>query len=165
MIRLISKVFSVAILAGSMIILSGCPGDSSATDPMKVQLGKLSKTWTMVTPNGAVYDGSYDRSAYFTGFKLTISGTYDKNNPDGPYSYSVAGSMQEPSPWPASGTWTFSGVDKGSDSGTLIRDDGVGITYFIDSSGKLVVTFDCVSCNYPGAKVASVNDTWQFTFQ
>ena len=156
----------MVILVGSVLVLSNCKDPKDAADPMKVQLGKLSKTWTMISPNGAIYDGTDDRSTpEFTGFTLTLSGTFSSSSPEGPYSYSVGGSRQEPSPWPTSGEWSFNSVDKGSDSGTIVRSDDVPMTYNINSSGQLVITFTCPEgvCNYLGAK--TVEGTWQFTFQ
>jgi hypothetical protein len=163
--KFFNKALSVAILVGSVIVLSGCPGSDGATAPEKIQLEKLSKQWTMVTPNGALFDGTDDRSGAFTGFKLTISGTFNKDTPEGPYNFAVTGSMQEPSPWPASSTWSFNNIEKGSDAGTVLRSDGVPMSYSIDSTGKLVLTFTCVTCDYPGARTGTVNDEWQFTFQ
>ena len=162
MIRFFVKAASAIVLVGSMIALSGCPGTSEGTDPMKVQLGKLSKTWSIVS---ADLDGD-DRTGAFTGFKLTISGTFNKSNPPGPYTYSVSGSMQEPNPWdPTGGEWTFNSVDKGANSGTMVRNDGVPMTYSINSSGQLTLGLQCSSCAYPGARVATVNGQWTFVLQ
>ncbi|MDH4057505.1 MAG: hypothetical protein OEU76_02015, partial [Cyclobacteriaceae bacterium] len=100
----------------------------------------------------------------FTNFKLTISGTFNTSNPEGPYNFSVSGSRPTPSPWPASGSWTFTNIGTG-DTGSLLRNDGVPMVYTISSGGQLTISdLICTSCNYPGAKTEQVNGTWVFTF-
>jgi len=156
--KLQQRILSALIII-SLAIFSGCGSDeASKKSPEETQLKKLKKTWNIVS---AELD-DVSRTADFTGFKLTIEGTYDKNASAGdfPYDFSVSGSRPDPSPWAATGNWEF-----GTSAETqIVRDDNVGITYSINSSGELSMTFQCVSCNYPGSRVGQVNGIWEFKF-
>lgn len=156
------------LLVASMLVFWGCGSDSAKTAPEKTALKKLSKTWSIKTTGGASLDGT-DRTSDFTNFKLTISGSFDSGNPEGPYAFSVQGSRPDPSPWPGAdlgsdGTWTFASVaDKTGTSGQIIREeDGVGITYSINSAGELSLLFTCSTCDYAGNRVSQVNGNWTF---
>lgn len=155
----IKGIGSIGVLMIVAAFFTNC-GDDKGSDPAeKIQLDKLSKTWNIVS---ASLDGTV-RTGDFTDFKLTISGTFNSNNPDGPYNFSVSGSRPTPSPWPGSGTWTFSSIGTG-DTGTLLRNDDVSMIYTISSNGQLTLSFTCLSCNYAGARTEQVNGNWIFTF-
>lgn len=139
MIKVVSRLASLMIVAGALVFLSNCGGDDPKDPAQKVQLEKLSTTWNIVS---ATLDGT-TRTADFTGFTLTISGTFNSNDPDGPYNYSVSGTRPTPSPWPASGQWEFAVLGTG-DTGTLLRSDGVDVTYSISSNNQLTLSFACV---------------------
>lgn len=160
--RLLTKTCSLFLVVGLAALIS-CGGGGGETAKEKVQLGKLSKTWTMLSTNGASLDGQ-DKTTLFTNFKVIVTGTYNKSNPAGPYNFSVSGSRQDPSPWPATGTWEFSSIGS-NDSGVITRDDDIAISYVINSNGQLTLTFECATCDYPGgARAGSVNGTWTFVF-
>jgi hypothetical protein len=156
--KLQQRILSVLAIL-SLALFSSCGSDEGGkTAPEKTQLKKLTKTWNIVS---AELD-DVSRTADFSGFKLTIDGVYDKDATAGdfPYDFSVSGSRPDPSPWEASGNWEF-----GSSAETqIVRDDGVGITYSINSSGELSMTFQCISCNYAGSRVGQVNGIWEFKF-
>lgn len=157
--KLLTRTLSLFTIASLTLFFANCGGDDPKKSKEEVQLGKLKKTWTIVS---AELDGD-PRTADFTGFTLEISGTYDKNAEPGdyPYDYTVSGSRPTPSPWPGppgTGTWEF-----GGDPETLIvRDDGVGIVYSINSSGQLTLQFTCDGCNYDGARTVEVDGNWEF---
>jgi len=157
--KMFSRILSLLVITSLGLFYAGCGGgNGEGSSPEKTQLTKLSKTWKI---NSATLDTN-PRTTDFTNFKLTISGTYDSGKPKGPYQFSVSGSMPDPSPWPASGTWTFSGTPTDS-GGTMVRYDGVSIAYvFVGSQLKL--TFDCSTCDFPGARVGEVQGTWVFIF-
>ncbi|WKZ58521.1 MAG: hypothetical protein QY309_11650 [Cyclobacteriaceae bacterium] len=157
MIKVVSRLASLMIVAGALVFLSNCGGDDPKDPAQKVQLEKLSTTWNIVS---ATLDGT-TRTADFTGFTLTISGTFNSNDPDGPYNYSVSGTRPTPSPWPASGQWEFAVLGTG-DTGTLLRSDGVDVTYSISSNNQLTLSFACVECDYAGSRVEEVIGDWVF---
>jgi hypothetical protein len=156
--KLLTRTLSLLLIASLTLFFANCGGDDPAKSKEEVQLGKLKKTWNIVS---AELD-NVDRTADFTGFTLAFSGTYDKNAVAGdyPYDYSVGGSRPDPSPWPANGSWEF-----GGDPETLIiRDDGIGIVYSINSNGQLTMQFTCPDggCQYPGSRTAQVEGNWEF---
>ncbi|MBX2962420.1 MAG: hypothetical protein KF687_07905 [Cyclobacteriaceae bacterium] len=156
-----ARILSGMILAGAVVFLTNCGGDDPEKPAQQVQLERLSKTWNIVS---ASLDGA-PRTGDFTNFKLTFSGTFNANNPNGPYNYSVTGARPTPSPWPASGQWSFVSVGSG-DSGSLVRSDDVPMVYSINSSGQLTLELTCTSCDYGGAsgRVEAVNGVWTFVF-
>jgi hypothetical protein len=158
--RISIKSLSLILIAASALSFS-CGGGGAETPKEKIQLGKLSKQWSIVSAKL----GSETKTSEFNNFKLTISGTFSKNSPEGPYNYSVSGSRQEPSPWPASGTWQFNSIGSG-DSGSIVRlDDDIAIEYVIQNN-QLTITFNCPEgvCDYPGARAGSVQGDWEFVF-
>jgi hypothetical protein len=157
MIKVVSRLASLMIVAGALVFFSNCGGDDPKDPAQKVQLEKLSTTWNIVS---ATLDGT-PRTADFTDFTLTISGTFNSNDPDGPYNYSVAGTRPTPSPWPASGQWDFAAIGTG-DTGSILRSDGVPVTYSIASNGQLTLTFECIDCDYAGSRTEEVNGNWIF---
>ncbi len=160
MMKILARVVSFVILASAVVFMSNCGGKDPAPIAQQVQLGKLSKTWNIVS---ASLDGA-NRTGDFTNFKLTITGTFNSNAADGPYNFSVSGDRPTPSPWPASGTWSFVNIGTG-DSGSLVRNDGVPMVYSINSSGQLTISdLDCEECDYPGARTEAVNGLWTFVF-
>lgn len=166
--KLLTRTLSLLTIASLALFFANCGGDDGDKTPKeKDQLKKLSKTWVLETPDGADLDGD-DRTSDFANFELTISGTYDSDNPEGPYNYSVTGSRPDPSPWPGAsdgngGTWEFVAFQSG-DEGDLVRDDNVTMHYKINSNGQLILNVTCFTCNYEGAKTSEVNGTWTFTF-
>jgi hypothetical protein len=154
---MLTRIVSMAIVASALVFFSNCGGDDPKKTAQEVELGKLSKTWNIVS---ASLDGN-NRTAEFTNFKLTISGTFNTATPNGPYNYSVSGSRPTPSPWDASGTWQFVNVE----SGSLLRNDGVPMIYAISSNGQLTISdLTCTSCNYAGGRTEQVNGKWTFVF-
>jgi hypothetical protein len=161
--KLLTRILSLLTIVSLSLFFVNCGGGGGGgTSKEKTQLKKLSKTWSIATTNGADLDGD-DRTADFTNFKLTISGTYDSDSPEGPYQYSVTGSRPDPSPWPASGTWEFVNISSGNE-GNLVREDDVTMHYKINSNGQLVLNVQCLACDYAGARTSEVNGTWTFTF-
>jgi hypothetical protein len=158
--KVLTRTLSLLTIAALTLFFANCGGDEKETPKEKTQLGKLSKTWNVVT---ADLDGD-DRTSDFTNFKLTVGGTFNSSNPEGPYNFSVQGSRPEPSPWPANGTWLFTGFAASGDEGNLLRDDGVNMHYVIQSNGTLMLEVECDDCDYAGAKVGAVNGVWTFTF-
>jgi hypothetical protein len=161
--KVLTRTLSLLSIASLTLFFANCGGDDNPKPKEEVQLGKLSQTWEIseVTLDGV------DRIADFTNFTLEMEGTFDSDQPEGPYTFSVGGSRPTPSPWPANGNWFF-GPDPESqlirdedDDGTLDVDD-LGITYSIASSGELTLTFECDGCNYPGARTRQVDGIWEF---
>ncbi len=162
--KLLTRTLSLLTIASLALFFANCGGDGGEDTPEeKEQLDKLSEVWLIKTPDGAEL-GEDDRTDDFTGFELTIGGSFDPDSPEGPYTYSVDGSMPDPSPWPGSGTWEFANIQSGN-RGSLVRDDQVPMTYQINSAGQLILTFECFECDYNGAaRFSEVNGIWTFTF-
>lgn len=169
--KFIDKTLSFLVLSGLLLVFSHCGSDGNSKPEEQIQLNKLKKTWTIVsnTSGGATLDAT-DRSADFSGFTITIGGTFTSTNPKGPYTFTISGTRPTPSPWPASGNWFFGGdpesqlVRDENNNGTADGSD-LAMTYFIDSTGKLSITFECSGCNYPGSRVNLVDGVWTFVLQ
>lgn len=162
--KLLTRTLSLLTIASLALFFANCGGDDGNDTPKeKDQLKKLSEVWLLETPEGADLGGD-DRTDDFTNFKLTMGGSYNSDTPEGPYTYSVGGSRPTPSPWPASGSWTFVNFQSGNE-GNLVRDDDVPMHYKINSTGQLILTVQCAECDYAGAaKLLEVNGTWTFIF-
>lgn len=163
--KLFTRTLSLLAIASLTLFFANCGSDGGETNPMKGQLGKLSQTWNIVS--AAYGNPAVDRTADFTGFTLTMSGSFDSDNPEGPYDYDVANGQPVLSPWPqapdgSGGTWEFASTPVG-DSGLILRNDGIGMEYTI-SSGQLTLTFNFSGPGYPATKAAQVEGDWTFVF-
>lgn len=160
--KLLIRTLSLLTIASLALFFANCGGGGGETDPKKVQLGKLKTTWNIVSAELTTGSTPVDRTADFSGFTLTFDGDFDPDAQPGeyPYSFSVGGSRPDPSPWPGSGFWGFASVD--GNSGTIERNDGVGIFYDINSAGQLTLQFLCTDCDYAGNRTSQVNGTWEF---
>lgn len=163
--KVLVRILSLITIVSTAVFFANCGGgDGGGSAKEKAQLAKLSKTWIL---EDAELNGD-PRADDFDNFELTISGTYNADSPEGPYEYDVTGSRPDPSPWPGAsdgngGTWEFVSFQSG-DKGTLLRDDGVSMTYQINSAGDLILTVNCLACEYEGARTSEVNGVWTFTF-
>lgn len=149
-IRKSISILSIVLLA---MVLINCGGGGGEAAPEKVELKKLSKTWNFVSASLTGVTGTPPQIS--PSFTLKIEGTYTSDSPSGPYNYTVTGTS-DPSPWPASGTWSFAG-EPAKNSGSILRDDGAGIVYSINSAGQLTLTF-----TYSNARVSQVEGQWTF---
>lgn len=157
--KLLTRTLSLLTIASLTLFFANCGGDDgNGKSEEEVQLGKLKKTWKIVS---AELKG-VDRKADFTGFTLEFDGTYDKNAEPGdyPYNYTVSGNRPPIGPWPESGFWEFGG----NPETLIVRDDEIGIFYSINSNEQLTLTFTCPEggCQYPGNRTSQVVGTWEF---
>ena len=153
--KLLSRTLSLLTITSLTLFFANCGGGGGETDPKKVQLGKLSKTWKLGT---ATLDGN-SSTQIESDFTITFSGTFNSASPDGPYAYVVTGTLT-PSPWPPSGTWTFSSIS--GNGGQFVLNDGIGVTYSIGSDGKLTLSFTYSGDGFDGARVSQVGGDWIF---
>lgn len=163
MIKVVSRLASLMIVAGALVFFSNCGGDDPKPSREEQQLNKLKKEWSIT---GASLEGDATRINDFTNFKLNLSTiTFNKNSPQGPYNYSVSGSRPVIGPWPASGQFDLIPGANG-DTGTLVRkNDNIPMIYTISSTGQLTLEFNCSSCSYPPTgRTKEVNGQWVFTF-
>lgn len=151
------KVILMGVIFSVFLASQGCkksPGPGESIED--IQLGKLSKTWTLTSVTLDAVD--QNTSGSYNGFALTISGTAGNTS----FGYSVSGSPT-PNPWPASGNWSFGSVPETE----IIRDpntqDELELTYAV-SDTQLQITFDFSGTGYPGARTSNVNGQWVFTF-
>jgi hypothetical protein len=153
--KLSLKFLALILIPGMLVFMSGCkkktgPGESTED----IQLGKLSKTWKITSVS---LDG-VDRTADYTNFSLTISGTAGGSS----FGYSTS-NRPTLSPWPSSGTWAFGTPPETQ----IVRDKGntadeLPITYSV-SDTQLQVTFNYNGAGYP-ARVSNVKGQWIFIF-
>ena len=157
--KILTRILSLAVVATVGFYCTGCGEKNTEPDPVeKVQLAKLSNTWTI----SSVALDNNSRTSDFTNFKLTLSGTFKDSSPKGPYQYSVAGSRPSNNPWPPSGgTWSF-GADTSKD---IARQDNpdLSISYTATDS-QLVLTFNYLGNGFIGGRASQVSGNWVFTF-
>lgn len=154
------KQIGKAIVLGAvfcvLIVSQGCKKDKGPGQSTEdIQLGKLSKTWTL-TSSSATLDGTVQ--AGYDNFALTLSGTAGSTS----FGYSTAG-RPTTSPWPSSGNWSFGTTPETE----MIRDpntqDQLSMTYSVTDT-QLQITFNFAGTGYPG-RTSSVNGNWVFVFQ
>ena len=156
--KILAKILSLSLVAGAAILFSGCGGSHGGTDsPEKVQLAKLSKTWTLTS---ASLDGSARTD--FTNLKLTISGTYSKDGDT--YTYSFSGTRPNPSPWPATGTWKF-GANPATDLMRLDDTPPLALTYTVsDTQLDIKFNYPTTAAGFAGGRTDKVAGNWEFVF-
>jgi hypothetical protein len=155
----LKKSISLLTIAFVSLTLMNCGGGGSEPAPQKIALEQLKKNSWILNGSDAVKLGSTNRTSEFSGFTLSFGGDFSSNSPAGPYTFSVSGSLPDPSPWPTSGNWEFIG-EPSKTGGNILRSDGVPILYTINSAGELTLQLDCNECG--GARIAAVKGTWIF---
>lgn len=150
-LRLLSLISITAVL----LTYAGCKGKGSDPEPIAdVQFDKLKKTWKI---NTVSLDGA-DKTADYTSFQLTVSGT--KGTP--PFDYSTSG-RPSLSPWKSSGKWDFGTAVETQ----IIRDKGtadeLAMTYAVTES-TLTISFNFSGTGY-AARTGVVSGDWVFTFK
>jgi hypothetical protein len=158
--KLLRNIPLLLALAAVVLVSSCKPGDDP--DPFeKVQLGKFAKTWTI---SSASLD-NVDRDDFST-ISLVLAGTFNASSPAGPYQYTVNGTRPNPSPWPASGSWSFA-QGEGAKT-TIIRDSGtseVQMSYVLSADAKtLTLNFTVAGTGFQGSRTNEVEGNWEFVF-
>ena len=148
------RILALFFISAVLLTYSGCKGKDPDPAPVTdVQFDKLNKTWKI---NTVSLDGT-DKTADYTGFQLTLSGT--KGTP--PFKYATSG-RPSLSPWPASGKWDFGAAPETQ----MIRDKGtadeLAITYAVTES-TLTVSFTFNGTGY-AARTGVVKGAWIYTF-
>jgi len=158
--KITNRILSFLMLAAVSLAYVGCKDDDDKKDSEeKKQLAKLAGSWTLQT---ATADDA-DRTGDFTNLVLTLGGSYVEG---GTYNYSFTGTRNDPSPWPASGTWKF-GTNKATE---MIRDPGSSSEILMNyqvTDTNLVISFsvpDGSSWAGGTSRVRSVTGDWTFTF-
>jgi len=149
------RILSLLLVITVFFTYTGCKDKKDEPEPIAdVQFDKLNKTWKI---NTVSLDGA-DKTADYTGFQLTLSGT--KGTP--PFNYATSG-RPSLSPWPASGKWDF-GADP---EAQMIRDKGtadeLALTYTVTES-TLTVSFTFNGTGY-AARTGVVKGAWIYTFK
>jgi hypothetical protein len=157
--KILIRTLSLVVITSFGFFFIGCGGKNTEPDPVeKVQLAKLSSTWTI----SSVTLDNNSRISDFTNFKLLLAGAFNASSPKGPYQYSVAGSRPSNNPWPPSGgTWSF-GADFSKD---LVRHDNpdLSISYTV-TDAQLTLTFNYTGNGFIGGRTSQVSGNWVFTF-
>jgi hypothetical protein len=149
--KLSVKLFAAMALACVLLTYSSCKHHTDPAPPITdTQIDLLiGKTWKVaaVTKDDVAQTG-------YTGFTLTFTGSHGASS----VSFTTANRPPK-SPWPASGTFTFSTA---SPQTSFTRDDGVAFTYSVTAS-QLQMVFDYNGDGF--TRVAEVKGKWNFTFQ
>jgi len=157
--KLLTRILSVVVVASAGFYCLRCGEKNTEPDPVeKVQLAKLSDTWTIAS----VTLDNNSRISDFANFELTLAGTFNESSPNGPYQYMVSGSRPSNNPWPpAGGTWSF-GADASED---LVRHDDpdLSMNYTITNT-ELTLTFNYSGSGFIGGRTSQVSGNWEFTF-
>lgn len=155
--KITSKILTLLSLTITSFFYSGCGSDAPAPDSTeKVQLSRLTKTWTLVS---AELDGT-DRTSDFANLKLTVSGQYASDG--GTYAYSFTGTRPKNSPWPASGTWKF-GANPEMNLTRLDDDPDLAMNYTV-SDKQLDIKFNYSGTGFAGSRAAEIGGNWEFVF-
>ena len=161
--KIFSRILSLLVIASLGLFYAGCGGSTPDPDPVeKVQLKKLSKTWTIDAATGATLDAE-DKTSMFPGFTITFGGTFNTTTHAGPYNFTVGGTMPTPSPWPTSGTFKFTPTtDADGNGGVISTQDNIAVTYKFDGT-KLKLSLTCGdNCNYGNVRAKNVKGAWVF---
>ena len=157
--KILTRTLSLVVAVSFGFYFIGCGEKNTEPDPVeKVQLAKLSNTWTI----SSVTLDDNSRISDFANFKLTLLGAFNDSSPIGPYQYSIAGSRPTNNPWPPSGgTWSF-GVDPSHD---IVRHDNpdLNISYTV-TDVQLILTFNYTGDGFAGGRTSQVSGDWVFTF-
>jgi len=148
------RILSLLFVAAILLTYTGCKDKNTDPPPVTdVQFDKLNKTWKI---NTVSLDGT-DKTADYTGFQVTLSGT--KGTP--PFNYATSG-RPSLSPWPASGKWDFGAAPETQ----MIRDKGtadeLAMTYAVTES-TLTISFTFNGTGY-AARTGVVKGAWIYTF-
>ena len=152
------KIIFILGVCGSLMFYSGCskknPAAPSITDQQLAILTKgTSVTWKV---SAVTKDNIDEKNPDYASFAMTLTGAIGSTD----VGYSTAGRTGTKYPWAAqNGKLTF---DTTNPATTLLRDDGVVVTYAVTAS-QLIMSF-----NYSGpgfnARTSVVTGIWQFTF-
>lgn len=138
------------VLLGVSVSFWKCGDDPPpAVSPQDAQLAKLSKTWkaNATTYNSGAITG-------YENFVITMTGTPGTAT----FNYTITGRPTGPTPWPASGTFTF-----GTDFATILtREDGIVVTYSVTDT-QLQFNFTYAGSGFTG-RVGNVEGVWSYTF-
>jgi hypothetical protein len=161
--KLLTRSLSLLTVASLVLFFASCGGDGGEkATKEKAQLKKLSKTWELVSVTLEDVVGQPEQIG--DDFTLTIGGSYDSESPEGPYTYAVS-DTDAPSPWKATGTWEFVSIGS-NDSGTILRDDDVTMTYTINSNGQLTLMFNFDGDGHSGTgRKMEVSGNWTFVLE
>lgn len=148
------KIFNGITIGTLLMVLVtiGCNKGDEPTPPSAhdVQVGLLAKTWAVKNEtNGVSLDGM-DEITEWPNFTITL--TSDKK-------YTASGvSAGREVVWPTTGVWEFK---SDTELNTIIRDDGVEISFIVDAS-NLNMNF-----NYSAAsgRLSSTEGAWIFNMQ
>ena len=154
------KYFLLIAITGAFTALIGC-GDKNdpQVDPADAVRERISKTWVVDNTKTAnqVMTPAGDRTLDFTNFSLTFT----EDN-----AYSTTGNPER-SPWPASGTWSFTNEDNLTstvDTFSITRNDGLVISATLSSNDEqLALSFTYDEALHDGsARVNAVDGEWTF---
>lgn len=160
--KLLTRSLSLLTIVALGLFLANCgPDGGEKSSKEKTQFNKLKGTWKLGTVTLEGVTGTPEQIDE-DDFRLTISGNYDANNPQG--QFNVAGT-ESPSPLPASGNWTLESVGSGNTGIISLGPDEIIINYTFNSEGDLSLMFNLDGDGYPGAKKMAVEGDWTFVLE
>lgn len=156
------KYFLSAAVLVSFFAIVGCGGDDPEGIAPKDAIGqRLAGTWEVGTSSTVTFGSpSEDRTSVYSDFTLTF--TYDAATSSG--TYTATGGETGASPWPASGTWSFTDVAAitNANSAFSITRNNLEITVSSLTDTNLSMNFTFNDAIHDGGRTQAVNGTWQF---
>jgi len=130
-------------------IMHGCKGSNPEGPTVEEeQIRKLTRTWTT---ESVTFGGNEDRTADWSAFTLTVSGSK---------TYTTTGTYS-PGPWPASGTWDFFKNGDAVNINKVVRDDGLEVSITVTETA-LTMTFTFNDADHKGGRTEAVNGEYVF---
>jgi hypothetical protein len=149
--------FLITLIAGLGLISSCGPGNDPDPSIQETNLALMSKTWVV---DEVILDNNFasPKTSEYTGMTITISGTFNAATNEYDYTMTNRPSL---SPWPASGTWSFSETDP---EDIIIRHDtnDLEMNYSV-TANSLTISFDYTGDGFAG-RTGVVEGNWSFSF-
>ncbi|MGK7388915.1 MAG: hypothetical protein ACNS60_01135 [Candidatus Cyclobacteriaceae bacterium M2_1C_046] len=155
----------LSVIAVVFLTLVSCGDDDPGVTPIEAVKERLAGTWAVDASNttSKVLFGTEDRTDGYTNFALTfnLSGL---DIPGGSYTTTL---VDEPDPWPSSGTWTFTNPDNITDPAAttfqITRGDGVVIDVNLtETTLELNFSYDQSVHAGDDNRIKAVDGEWTF---
>lgn len=154
------------LFAFAFFSLVSCGDDGPETPAYEMVKDRFSATWVVdATKTNQVLFQSEDRTDSYANFALTVTAGATGVE-GGNYSTTL---VDEPDPWPSSGSWTFTNVanitDPNASSFSVTRADGVVIQVsgLTETQVVLEFTYDQSTHAQDDNRIKEVDGVWKFT--
>lgn len=153
-------------LSVAFFTFSGCGDDDVQLDPYERVKERLAGTW-VIDESGStsmvVFGGTENRTDAYSGFALTITANA-VGDAGGNYTTTT---IEEPDPWPSSGTYEIVEPDNITDPNaqtfTVERGDGLLIDVLLtETKLELTFTYDEAAHDQDDNRIKAVDGEWKF---